>query len=87
MNMCIEMCKKISEYGLSLLKNGDGILTHCNAGALATSEYGTGLGPLLLGKEKGVKLLDSLSSNNDYSAIFIDNENNITFYPQTESLP
>ena len=49
----IEMCRKISEYGLSLLKDGDGILTHCNAGALATSEYGTGLGPLLLGKEKG----------------------------------
>ena len=49
----IEMCKKISEYGLSLLNDGDGILTHCNAGALATSEYGTGLGPLLLGKEKG----------------------------------
>ncbi|MGN0523603.1 MAG: S-methyl-5-thioribose-1-phosphate isomerase [Eubacterium sp.] len=48
-----EMCRKISEYGLSLLKDGDGILTHCNAGALATSEYGTGLGPLLLGKEKG----------------------------------
>lgn len=52
-NEDIEMCKKISEYGLSLLKNGDGILTHCNAGALATSEYGTGLGPLLLGIEKG----------------------------------
>lgn len=49
----IEMCRKISEYGLSLLKDGDGILTHCNAGALATSKYGTGLGPLLLGKEKG----------------------------------
>lgn len=48
-----EMCRKISEYGLSLLHDGDGILTHCNAGALATSEYGTGLGPLLLGKEKG----------------------------------
>lgn len=47
------MCRKISEYGLSLLHDGDGILTHCNAGALATSEYGTGLGPLLLGKEKG----------------------------------
>ncbi len=47
------MCRKISEYGLSLLKDGDGILTHCNAGALATSEYGTGLGPLLLGKERG----------------------------------
>lgn len=52
-NEDIEMCKKISEYGLSLLKDGDGVLTHCNAGALATSEYGTGLGPLLLGKEKG----------------------------------
>ena len=48
-----EMCLKISEYGLSLLHDGDGILTHCNAGALATSEYGTGLGPLLLGKERG----------------------------------
>lgn len=49
----IEMCRRISEYGLSLLKNGDGILTHCNAGELATSKYGTGLGPLILGKEKG----------------------------------
>ena len=48
-----EMCRKISEYGLSLIEDGFGILTHCNAGALATSEYGTGLGPLLLGKEKG----------------------------------
>ncbi|MCR5651859.1 MAG: S-methyl-5-thioribose-1-phosphate isomerase [Lachnospiraceae bacterium] len=49
----ISMCLKISENGLSLLKNGDGILTHCNAGALATTRYGTGLGPLLLGKERG----------------------------------
>ncbi len=52
-NEDIAMCKKISEYGLSLLNDGDGILTHCNAGALATGEYGTGLGPLLLGKERG----------------------------------
>lgn len=52
-NEDIEMCRKISEYGLSLLKDGDGILTHCNAGELATSRYGTGLGPLILGKEKG----------------------------------
>ncbi len=52
-NEDIEMCRRISEYGLSLLKNGDGILTHCNAGELATSKYGTGLGPLILGKEKG----------------------------------
>lgn len=49
----IEMCLKISEYGLSFLKDGDSLLTHCNAGALATSKYGTGLGPILLGKEKG----------------------------------
>ena len=52
-NEDIEMCRRISEYGLSLLKDGDGILTHCNAGELATSKYGTGLGPLILGKEKG----------------------------------
>lgn len=52
-NEDIEMCRKISEYGLSLLNDGDGILTHCNAGELATSRYGTGLGPLLLGKERG----------------------------------
>lgn len=49
----IEMCRKISEYGLSLVKSGDGILTHCNAGPLATSRYGTGLGTLFLGKERG----------------------------------
>lgn len=52
-NEDIEMCRKISEYGLSLLHNEDGILTHCNAGELATSKYGTGLGPLILGAEKG----------------------------------
>lgn len=49
----IEMCKAISEYGLTLVKDGDGILTHCNAGPLATSRYGTGLGTLFLGAEKG----------------------------------
>lgn len=47
------MCRAISENGLSLVKSGDGILTHCNAGALAATEYGTGLGTLLLGKELG----------------------------------
>lgn len=50
----IDMCKAISEYGLSLIKDGDGILTHCNAGPLATSRYGTGQGPLFLGKERGM---------------------------------
>ena len=52
----IAMCTAISEYGLSLVKAGDGILTHCNAGPLATSRYGTALGPLFLGKEKGMNL-------------------------------
>ena len=50
----IAMCRKISKYGLSLIKEGDGILTHCNAGPLATSRYGTALGPMFLGKEKGM---------------------------------
>lgn len=49
------MCRAISEYGLSLIKDGDGILTHCNAGPLATSHYGTALGPLFLGKERGME--------------------------------
>ncbi len=49
----IATCRAISENGLTLVKNGDGILTHCNAGALAAVEYGTGLGTLLLGKELG----------------------------------
>ena len=51
----IAKCKAISEFGLSLVKDGDGILTHCNAGPLATSRYGTALGPILLGAERGVK--------------------------------
>ena len=52
----IEMCRRISEYGLSLVKPGDGILTHCNAGPLATSRYGTSIGPVLLAKERGIDL-------------------------------
>ena len=52
----IAMCRAISELGLTLLKDGDGVLTHCNAGPLATSRYGTALGPILLGKERGMNL-------------------------------
>jgi len=48
-----EMDKAIGEYGLSLLKPGMGLLTHCNAGGLATSGYGTALAPMYLGYEKG----------------------------------
>lgn len=50
----IAMCLAISENGLSLVRDGDGILTHCNAGPLATSKYGTALGPILLGRERGI---------------------------------
>ena len=53
-NEDIAMCRQIGEYGLSLLKDGQGILTHCNAGWLATSKYGTALAPIHLGKERGM---------------------------------
>ena len=52
----IDMCYAISSYGLSLVKDGDTVLTHCNAGPLATSRYGTGQGPFYLAKEKGMEL-------------------------------
>jgi methylthioribose-1-phosphate isomerase len=42
-------CYSMGEYGLSLLKPGMGILTHCNAGTIATSKYGTCLAPIYLG--------------------------------------
>ncbi len=51
-----QMCFKISDYGLSLVKDGDSILTHCNAGPLATSRYGTAQGPFFLAKERGISL-------------------------------
>ena len=50
------MCLKISQYGLSVLKGGDGVITHCNAGPLATSRYGTAQGPFYLAKEQGMNL-------------------------------
>ena len=50
----VAMCRAISEHGLTLLKNGDGVLTHCNAGPLATSRYGTAQGPFFLAAERGM---------------------------------
>ena len=50
----ITTCRKIGEYGLTLIHDGDGILTHCNAGQLATSKYGTALAPIHLGRERGM---------------------------------
>lgn len=49
----IQVCRAIGEYGLSLVKPGDGILTHCNAGQLATCKYGTATAPIYLGQERG----------------------------------
>ena len=49
----IVVCQAIGKYGLSLVKPGDGLLTHCNAGQLATVKYGTATAPMYLGQEKG----------------------------------
>ncbi|MDO8685985.1 MAG: S-methyl-5-thioribose-1-phosphate isomerase [Clostridiales bacterium] len=48
-----EINRKIGQNLLTLLKDGQGILTHCNAGALATTRYGTALAPIYLAQEKG----------------------------------
>ena len=49
----IRVCRAIGEHGLTLVKPGDGILTHCNAGQLATCRYGTATAPIYLGQERG----------------------------------
>lgn len=48
-----QVCYSIGEYALSLLKPGWGLLTHCNAGTIATARYGTALAPIYLGQERG----------------------------------
>ncbi|MFL6554620.1 MAG: S-methyl-5-thioribose-1-phosphate isomerase, partial [Bacillus sp. (in: firmicutes)] len=48
-----EVCRTIGEHALNLLEDGMGILTHCNAGGIATARYGTALAPLDLAKEQG----------------------------------
>lgn len=50
----IAMCTAISRYGLSLLKDGSTVLTHCNAGPIATSRYGTAIGPVIMAAERGM---------------------------------
>jgi len=51
----ISRCKKIGEHGEKLIKNDMNILTHCNAGALATVDYGTALAPFRIAHNKGKK--------------------------------
>ena len=49
------LCRSIGRHGAVLFREGDRILTHCNAGGLATSGYGTALGVLYALREKGKK--------------------------------
>ena len=51
----IELCRSIGEHGVSLITEGAGVLTHCNAGRLATAEYGTATAPMYLAHERGVR--------------------------------
>jgi methylthioribose-1-phosphate isomerase len=48
-----DVCRSIGEYAVELLKDGMGVLTHCNAGSIATSGYGTALAPIYLAKSRG----------------------------------
>ena len=50
----IEISRSIGKYGLELLRPGMGILTHCNAGTLATAKYGTALAPVYAALDKGL---------------------------------
>lgn len=51
----IQLCRSIGENGVHLIGEGKGVLTHCNAGRLATAEYGTATAPMYLAHERGVK--------------------------------
>jgi methylthioribose-1-phosphate isomerase len=52
----ITINRQMGKHGSALLADGDNILTHCNAGALATAGYGTALGVIRMAREKGKKL-------------------------------
>lgn len=48
-----EVCEAIGQHALTVLEPGWGLLTHCNAGTIATAKYGTALSPIYLGQEQG----------------------------------
>lgn len=52
----LEACYKIGNFGEKIIKDGMSILTHCNAGGLATSGFGTALAPIYIAKKKGKKI-------------------------------
>ncbi|CAN5884383.1 S-methyl-5-thioribose-1-phosphate isomerase [soil metagenome] len=47
------MCRAIGQYGADLIGKGQGVLTHCNAGGLATADYGTALAVIFSAHEQG----------------------------------
>lgn len=49
-------CRAIGENGLLVIKDGMTVLTHCNAGMLATAKYGTALAPIYVAQEKGMNI-------------------------------
>ncbi len=51
-----QMCRAIGRHGAALLADGQGVLTHCNAGGLATADYGTALAVLFAAAESGKRL-------------------------------
>jgi methylthioribose-1-phosphate isomerase len=51
-----QMCRAIGEHGAALLADGQGVLTHCNAGGLATSDYGTALAVVFSAVESGKRI-------------------------------
>ncbi len=51
-----QMCRAIGRHGAALLADGQGVLTHCNAGGLATSDYGTALAVIFAAVESGKRL-------------------------------
>ena len=50
------MCRLIGEHGAALIEGGARVLTHCNAGGLATTGYGTALAPIRTAHERGMEL-------------------------------
>lgn len=47
------ICRAIGSFGADLIHDGDGVLTHCNAGGLATADYGTALATMFSAHEQG----------------------------------
>jgi methylthioribose-1-phosphate isomerase len=52
----VDKCRMIGEHGAGLIKDGDRIMTHCNAGALATVDYGTALAPMRVAHRAGKRI-------------------------------